>query len=185
MQPHVAVHQEQEFAAAVLKAELGAHAAGPIFDPVQAHDRDRIGFRNGDGAVGRRGVGENYLTIEAGKRRERALDGGSDVLFLIEGLDDDADCGLRVIRHDIPRPSYMRATGSPSRELTARGKPLSLQCSVEAFSSRVTQMRGRACRSSRCCGKIAPGRVVTAVRKPTAREMSASRSPQAPAWPNG
>src|SRR5262249_27165055 len=56
-QSHVSVHETKVPSPAVLKAELCAHATGPIRAVAQADDLDWISASNLDGPVGRGAIG--------------------------------------------------------------------------------------------------------------------------------
>ena len=128
-QPHVAVHQNNKFAAAVLEAQLRAGTAGSVCGIIKLDDLDRIFFRDRYGAVRGGAVGENNLAADPGERRERALDGSGNVPFLVERLDDDTDSRPLVFRHDCSsRLHQCHGTAEARVDRAAQAIELALQC---------------------------------------------------------
>ena len=88
---HVAVQDVDVFAAGVLPAQLRRRAAAALGGIGELHDAHRIPARELHGAVARAAVGQDDLAADARHGSQAALDGGADVLLLVQRLDDDGD----------------------------------------------------------------------------------------------
>src|SRR5215207_9386848 len=121
LEHHVALHEIEELAPAVLEGQLCSCSAAPLLHVAKLDDLDRIASRNVQRRIGRPAVRDHDLPLPWLHGCERAFDGGRDLPFFIEGFDPNAHRhGTRIsTRLRRPGPARSGRPVPPGPDLTA------------------------------------------------------------------